>query len=74
MTRNLRDPTQINRLARQLFPDNPAFLIDAYRKTMQLKPYNYLLINLHPECDERLRVFTGILPGEDRIYWRPKQH
>jgi hypothetical protein len=73
LTQNLRDATQVASLARQLYPENPQFLVDAYHKTMRLKPFNYLLINLQPLCDDRLRVVTGILPYEDRIYWLPKK-
>jgi hypothetical protein len=71
LTANPRDETQVQLLSRQLNASNPKFVLDAYKKTIKAKPYNYLVIDLHPTTDPKLKVGTGILPGEDRIYFQP---
>jgi hypothetical protein len=70
----MKSPTfaaQISYLGRQLFPKNPAFLPDAY-KNATAKPYSYLLINLHPLCDDRVRVLQGLFHRELKFAYLPK--
>ena len=43
--RNLRDRAQIRHLARQVYPENPRFLEEAYWDATS-QPYNYLLLDL----------------------------
>lgn len=62
--------SQIQYLNRQLFPRHKIFLFDAYKKATS-KPYSYLLVILHPECSDDLRVRSGILPSEDEIIYIP---
>ncbi len=62
--------SQIQYLNRQLFPRHKHFLFDAYKKATS-KPYSYLLVILHPECSDQLRVRSGILPSEDEIIYIP---
>jgi len=55
--------SQISILARQLFPHHPKFLTEAYKDATKLA-FSYLFINLHPQCDESLRLSTNILTSE----------
>lgn len=63
--------SQVCTLSRQLFPSKHNFLVDAYKKAT-IKPYSYLFLNLHPMCEDELRVSTGILPDEEEIFFVPK--
>lgn len=63
--------SQVACLGRALFPDTYNFLPDAYHDATK-SPYSYLFLNLHPKCNDRLRVRTGILPSETEIIYSPK--
>ena len=69
--RNFRDGAQILHLARQIYPSNPWLLIDAYEDATK-KPFGYIVINMHPRyTDDTKRLQTGILPHEERAYYKP---
>jgi hypothetical protein len=63
--------SQVMSLGRQLFPGKPQFLLDAYRKATA-KPYSFLVVNLHPLCDDQLRVSEQLFSEEDHIVYLPK--
>jgi hypothetical protein len=56
---NIRDKTQFNHVARQISPDQPHFLIDAF-KNASSKPHGYLFIDNTQNIEENLRVQTNI--------------
>lgn len=58
-----RDVQQIKYLGRQL---GLPHLECAYRKAIK-EPYGFLLVNLHPQCDERLQLQSNIF-GHRRVY------
>lgn len=62
--------SQVRFLGRQIFPNSPTFLPDAYKQATEL-PFSYILVSLHPECNEALRVRTGILPNEQPFVFIP---
>ena len=66
--RNLRDTTQIACLARQIYGRNAQKLLDAY-KDATARPYSYLLIDISPHSDDRLRLRTDIFPDQDTIIY-----
>lgn len=66
--KNCRDKSQINCLARQLFPGNSYYLIDAYMQATS-RPFGYLLLDLHPNTSETYRVRENIFPDERGLYW-----
>ena len=68
--KNARDRSQIMHLARQMYPGNSKFLIDAYNNATY-EPYKYLFLDLKPSTPESLRVRTGILPGEAQYCYIP---
>ena len=61
--KNPRDSQQISTLARQMYPGNSHFLIEAYQDATK-KPHGYLFINLKPKTKDQLRIRTGILPSD----------
>jgi cellulose biosynthesis protein BcsQ len=65
--KNPRDKTQARTLGQQMFPSNPGFLLAAYEDAVKQR-YGYLLIDLHPSSDDRLRVRTGIFDKATTVY------
>ena len=68
--KNPRDKTQINFLARQMFPNNTKFLVDAFEDAT-LDPYGYILLDLHQQTPEEFRVRSKIFNGEDAVAYEP---
>ena len=69
--KNPRDASQINHLARQMYPRKTKYMMEAYRDATSI-PYGYLLIDLKPDTEESLRLRTNIFPGEYPIVYVPK--
>ena len=63
--------SQVMSLGRQLFPGKPKFLLDAYKKATA-EPYSYLVVNLHPLCDDQLRITEGLFSESEKIIYLPK--
>lgn len=61
--KNPRDATQIMTLARQMYPHNSNYMIEAFNDAVK-RPYGYLLVDLKPNTDERIRIRTNIFPDE----------
>jgi Poxvirus A32 protein len=59
VTENKRYPGQIHSLARQLEPKLWRSLIKAYEMAIDLHPYSYLVIDLHPLTDPTTKYFSG---------------
>lgn len=70
--KNPRDVGQIQFLARQMFPHNSKFLIDAYRDATS-RPHGYLFLDFKQDTPEDYRVRTHILPGETCMVYVPKK-
>ena len=69
--KNPRDPSQINALGRQLYPQNPKCLGEAYHEATK-EPHSYLLIDLKQRTPEALRLRSGLLPFEKCIVYVPR--
>jgi len=63
LMKNPGDTNQVKQLGLQIFPDRLKEFLDAYRKAT-LPKYGYLLIDLHPDCPDELRLRTNIFPSE----------
>ena len=61
--KNPRDASQISYLARQMFPEKPKHLQEAYKDAAR-NPYGYLFIDLKSNTPEEFRLRTQIFPGE----------
>lgn len=68
--KNPRDKSQIDSLARQIFPKRTAFLRAAFEDATR-NPYGYLFLDLRPESDEDIRVRTSIFPNESISVYQP---
>jgi hypothetical protein len=64
--RNPRDSLGITTLAKQMFPKNSDYLLEAFRDATA-KPYSYLLIDCHQLTPEEMRLRTNIFPGEQQF-------
>lgn len=70
--KNPRDKTQIRFLARQLLPENPKFVEDAYRDATS-KPYGYLMIDLKQNTCDMYRFKSDIFPDNYTVCYIPKK-
>lgn len=71
--KNPRDKTQIRYLARQVRPDNPKFIEDAYNDATS-NAHGYLMIDLKQNTSDMLRFKTNIFPSDSFcIVYVPKK-
>lgn len=65
LLRNPAGASQIRNLAVQLFPGKQAYgyFMEAYEDATS-EPFNYLLIDMHPQTCDAYRLKTHIYPGE----------
>ena len=71
---NQRDMLQIKAFAKQCFPEQTKYFMDAYIKATSSKKFGYLFVDLSPHLsgEETLyRLRTNILPGETTIVYLP---
>ena len=47
-----------------MYPGKSAFMIEAFKNATSA-PYEYLLIDLKQETDDKLRLRTGLFSGDD---------
>ena len=69
--KNARDATQISHLAGQMYPGKSKFMIEAYQDATS-NPFSYLLVDLKPDTEDRLRLRSNIFPGETPYVYLPK--
>lgn len=69
--KNVRDSTQVSHLAAQMYPGRIKYMIDAYRDSTSV-PFSYLLVDLKPDADDKVRLRTNIFPGETCYVYVPK--
>ena len=63
-----RDLTQLNTLARQLFPGKSKDFLSIYKQAVS-KKYSYILIDICPNSVHRITLRTNILPDQfEEIY------
>lgn len=61
--KNPRDKTQIRYLARQVSPENPKFMEEAYKDATK-EAHGYLIIDLKQDTNDLCRLKTSIFPPE----------
>lgn len=64
--KNPRDRAQIRHLARQVYPENPRFLTEAYHDATS-QPHGYLLLDLKQSTPDNCRCRTTIFPDDQRM-------
>lgn len=57
--KNVRDKTIITNIARQMYPGNTKFLVEAYNHAIS-NQYGYLFIDLRPESIDLIRIRSDI--------------
>ena len=67
LTSALRNKQSISTIARQAFPKNPNYLVDAYEQTMK-DQHSWLLVDFHPKTSKQLCVRSGLLPDNMTVY------
>lgn len=72
LTNNQRDQLQIQTLARQMFPGETKYFMDAYRKATG-KKYSYLLVDVSPHSNQLYKLRTNILPSQTLTVFRPEK-
>ena len=70
--KNPRDNQQIRTLARQIYPGESQFLIDAFKQATG-KPHGYLLMDLKQTTKDFLRVREGILEDDIPYVYVPEE-
>ena len=68
LLKNPRDSQQIATLARQIYPADWRFLVEAYEEATS-KPHGYLVLDLKPDTPDMLRIRTAIFPDESQIVY-----
>lgn len=66
--KNNRDTSQLACLARQAFPSNVRFFMDAYKIATD-KKYGYLVCDFHPLTDSLYRLRDSCFPDENNFYY-----
>ena len=68
--KNPRNASEIRRLAPQMFPSDPEFLVSAYTEATK-KPFSYLVVNAHQQTPDRLRVTGNLFTDETPELYMP---
>ena len=63
LMRGLRNESQIENLARQIFNKKSKKILDIFREVTK-KPYSYLIIDVHPKSSREIAIRTRIFPEE----------
>ena len=61
--KSLRDSSQVNHLAKQMFPGHVKYMQEAFQDATK-QPYCYLLCDLKPETPSDFQLRSNIFPGE----------
>ena len=67
LTKNPRDKSQIEFLARQIRPGNAKALINIFEAATE-KPHSYLLLDLTQECPDKYRYRSNLFDKRIHIY------
>lgn len=71
LMKNPSDRLQVMTLARQLYPGQQKFFLDAFNDACG-KPFGYILVDCEPTTDDQVRLRTCIFPGEQCFAYIPK--
>lgn len=71
--RNIRDSGQITHLARQMFPAQGRYFMDAY-KDATAQPFGYLLIDTRTQTPDHLRLRTNVTDVNRQVVYVPDSY
>jgi Zinc finger, C2H2 type len=66
--KNVRDASQIQTLARQMYPGQSHLLLEAYKDATS-EPFGSLFVDLTQEMDDKFRLRGNIFPDDIRIFY-----
>ena len=66
--KNPRDATQIQTLARQMYPHNSKYFEEAFRDAVK-EPYGYFFVDLKNDTDDDKRLKTNIFPDDYPMHY-----
>jgi hypothetical protein len=69
--KNPRDRSQISHFARQVYPEEPKFIHEAYTDAT-CQPYSYILFDMKQDTPEAFRFRSSIFPDEKNVAYIPK--
>lgn len=72
LLKTCRDLSQISYLSRQMFPQSPKRLAEAYEDAVCREHRGYLVVSMHPNTQEDARLATKIFPDEYLILYCKK--
>ncbi len=72
--KNPRDTSVIDFIARQAFPTNKKFLVDAFHDAVKDKPHGYLLLDFTQSCPDEIRVRANIFDPRGIIVYKPTDY
>jgi hypothetical protein len=73
LMKNPRDKSQIINLAKQIYPYNNKFFVEAYNDATRAS-YGYIKIDLTPDTPEDYRIQSRITPEENNLKFQPIVH
>jgi hypothetical protein len=72
---NPRDRQQIRVVGQQMFPKKTKGCMEIFDDAVTGKNgFKYILYDFKPSSEERMRIQTGIIPGEERIIYTLKKN
>jgi len=71
LMKNPSDQLQASTLAKQLFPGNTRYFMEAYKDATS-ESFGYLLIDLSQDTEENMRLRTNVFPGQLSVVYIPK--
>lgn len=66
--KNPRDSSQIQYLARQIYPHQSNSVVDVYKDATKNKPFSYLFLDLRQNCPDGFRLWTDITENCPILY------
>ena len=69
--KNPRDVSQINHLAKQMYPGKLKYVQEAFKDATS-SPHGYLLFDLRQETPDHLRLRTNIFPEDNQVVYVQK--
>ena len=70
LMRNPQAKQNIRTLGSQMFPGQLKFFMESFNDATA-SPYSYLLVDSHPNTDDKERLLTNIFPGEQLTHYLP---
>ena len=71
--KNPRDSTVLDYLARQAYPSNRNFLMDAFKDATNNIPHGYLFLDFTQSCKDELRVRTDIFNPRGMCVYKQRE-